>query len=116
MTSLVTVDYVPMYSKSQLVKDTADKAADSGSDVLTVVKSLHEFSEKAGSFAFMEEGSDGPPSEKDKGWGAINWFLGFVTFGLVIYFMMLLRGNKGGSSGGSWGGSKSKGGGLFGRR
>ena len=81
------------------------------------MKSLHEFSEKAGKFGFMEEGSDGPKSsnDKDKGWGAVNYLLGFVTFGLVIYFMMLLRSNKSGGGGGTgWGGGKS--GGLFGKK
>ena len=113
MTSLVSFDYIPIYSKSQLLKDTSDKAAGSGGDVQAIVKSLHEFSEKAGQFGFMEEGSDGPKDGKG-GWGAsVNYLLGFITVGLVIYFMMLLRGNRGGSSGG-WGSSRS--GGLFGRK
>jgi len=37
-----------------------EKAESSKGDVKEVVKSLAEFSEKAGQFGFMEEGADGP--------------------------------------------------------
>lgn len=96
-----------------------EKAESSNGDVKEVVKSLHEFSEKAGQFGFMEEGADGPKLGKggaDTGYSAVNYLLGFITFGLVIYFMILLRGNKGGGGGTGWGGSGNGAGGLFGKR
>lgn len=93
-----------------------EKAENSKGDVKEVVKYLNEFSEKAGVFGFMEEGADGPKlgkGEKEGGWGVINYLLGFITFGLVVYFMILLRGNKGGGGTGWGGGNK---GGLFGKK
>ena len=42
----------------------------------------------------MEEGADGPKlgkADASGGWTAVNYILGFVTMGLVMYFMVVLR-------------------------
>jgi len=71
---------------------------------------MTKWSMNVGSIAFMQEGSDdinAKAAGKSGSWKVVNWLLGVICFGLIVYLMILLRGDKGRSGGG---------GGLFGTK
>ena len=109
--ALVQFDYFPTAARSNFVSETEEKIKESKGSATEAVLAMSKWSMNVGSVSFMQEGSDDINAKAaggGGGWKAVNYLLGVVCFGLVVYLMILLRGDKGRSGGG--------GGGLFGGR
>ena len=110
MTALISLDYTPVKSKSKFMKAIVEMHHSyerQGQEKTRYIGSLISDNK-------LLEKSDGADVEDEAGkkgkWGFLNYLLGFITFGMVMYFMKLMKKNAPASSRGS------KGGGLFGNK